>query len=355
MRDPGDRGGDVPAERIPVHRAARAAREDQLTVRQVRVETRAGQRRAVAELRAARPEVHAGVRGLVGVALLRRPRRPAPGPDARETHVARDLLRGEHLELRHLEPRPRGLQAFTAARSLRRVEPEHQRQPRGRDPDRDEVLGGAAEHLPQRPTALDGSELVDARRREVRLAHDCRDLGDAAPPVGRLAARVGRARDEQRRAGAARGQRAQEDQHVLAVLRVRRAPGRQRLRALQLVLAHDRRRAAHRRGRVRVEPVRAVGHGGRVGGLGRRPRATREVEVEVDRLRAPGPDLRREEEVRGSDDIAGLCELLPVRRRAVRVVDPDRFLRRQRAGVALRRDGRPRRRGQPGAREQQHE
>ena len=327
---------------MTVNRAAGAWPKDQLAFGQIGVQRRPGLSGRVAQLRVAGPEVDASVGRLVGIRLTGRPGRPAPGPDGGEPELTCDGSSGKCLELRQLEPLARGPQLLPPSGARRRLEPEHDPQLRGRDPDRDEVLRPAAEHLADRSAALDDAQLVDLRRREVDLANDRGHLGDLAPPVPCLAAGIGDAGDEQDRLRAAGGERAEKDQHIRAVLRVAHAPGRQGARTLQLVLGNHRVGAPHRVRGIRVEPVRAVGDRGRIGGLGRGPGPPREVEVEVDGLRPAGANLRRKDEVRGGIDGACLRKQLPERNRAVGEVDPDRLLGRERAGAArggLRRGG----------------
>ena len=68
------------------------------------VEVLAGEVRAVAQLRVARPEPDAGGRLLVRVALADAPDAPAPRPDGRDGELLGDLLRRQRLELDDVEP-----------------------------------------------------------------------------------------------------------------------------------------------------------------------------------------------------------------------------------------------------------
>ena len=110
------------------------------------------------------------------------------------------------------------------------------------------------------------------RRAEVGLAHDVGDCRDLLPPVAGLAARVGRAGDEQERPCAARGERLQIDQNVC--------------RYCAFVADHGvssrRRRARSRRSTAVVQPTRLrrvveepVARGRYDRGVGRRRAACR--------------------------------------------------------------------------------
>src|SRR5215210_6150157 len=176
-------------DRPPVERAARARREPELTLGAGRVEARAARGRAVAELRVSRPEVHARGCGLVGIGLALAPDAPPPRPDRAQLELARDLLRGERLQLRHLEPRP-ARSALPSAGARSRVEAQHQPELARRDPDARELGDAPAKHVSERAAAHYGPLLRELRRAEVRLTDDVRVLRELAPPFARLAAHV---------------------------------------------------------------------------------------------------------------------------------------------------------------------
>jgi len=148
---------------------------------------------------------------------------------------------------------------------------------------------------------------------------------------------VGVAGKQQERARAPLGESLEEREHVRAVLRGRRRPRRGQLRAKELVLRQQRVVAA-RGGNGGVEElVRARLDRRRVGRLRRRADAVVHVEVEVDGLRAPGPQLRRNQEVRRrSDDPRPGEDRRPERDHPVGVVDPERLHLRQPAGQGQR-------------------
>src|SRR5207237_5339654 len=105
-------------------RAASAPGEDELPFRPRGVELLSGDLRSVAELRVARPEIDAGRERLVRVVLGDAPDAPAPRPDRAQADLLRDLLRGQGLELAHLEPLPQR-RAVAASEAGRRVAAEH--------------------------------------------------------------------------------------------------------------------------------------------------------------------------------------------------------------------------------------
>src|SRR5207237_6096878 len=118
-------GADVARiDSLARERAAGAPREDELPFRPRGVELLSGHLRAVAELRVTRPEVDAGRERLVRVVLGDAPDAPAPRPDRAQADLLRDLLRGQGLQLGHLEPLPQR-RAVAASEAGRRVEAEH--------------------------------------------------------------------------------------------------------------------------------------------------------------------------------------------------------------------------------------
>ena len=140
---------------LAVHLAAGARREDELALGARRVELRPGNLRPVAELRVAGPEVDAGGERLLRVVLRRvlAEDRPAPRPDRPQPELLGDLLGGERLQLRHLEPRAE-LGVLAAAGAGRRVEAEHDPELARRDAERRVRRDPLPEQRPQRPAAL---------------------------------------------------------------------------------------------------------------------------------------------------------------------------------------------------------
>ena len=133
---------------------------------------------------------------------------------------------------------------------------------------------------------------VDLRRGEIDLAHEVRVERHLAPPVAGLAVRERAAVQEQERMRAERAQPAHELEHVVAVLRVRRRPGRREVRAQHLVERDPRRRAARRCDGAVEDAVRPVLDDVRVDRVGRSPDALAQVHLPVDGLRAEGAQLR---------------------------------------------------------------
>src|SRR6185312_10841545 len=115
------------------------------------------------------------------VTLADAPGGPAPRPHRSQADLARDLLRGQSLQLRHLEP---GIarRALTPPRASGRLEAEHQPELAGGQPRRGELRDPLAEEVAQRAAALDRPLLRDAGRGEVRLAHDFGVLRELPPP-----------------------------------------------------------------------------------------------------------------------------------------------------------------------------
>ena len=166
-----------------------------------------------------------------------------------------------------------------------------ERDPAGGDPDLGQVVDEAAQALAHREARRGRAELVEAdrvRRGEVDLAEQDRDLRDLLPPVGGVAAGVGRVRDREQRRRAEVREVGEELEDVRAVLRVVRRPRRRRLGAGELVLGDRRRLAAGDRDGVVEERLRAVVDQRRVGRVARRADALVEVEVEEDGRRAGG-------------------------------------------------------------------
>ncbi len=340
-REPADR---APVEGFALNRAARAGREHDLSLVTGLVESLRRDLRAVAELRVARPEVDAGRRRLVRVVLGRglAPHRPAPRPDRAETELFRDLFRGKRLQLRDLQPREQR-RVLAPTRARRRVEAEHDPELARRDAHRGVRRDAVAEERPQRPAAGERALLRDARGGEVGLADDVRVVRDLPPPVAGDVAGVRHGGDQQHRMRTPGRERLEVDQDVAPVLGVRGAPGRDQVRAVELVLGDHRLRAPHRhRGRV-VHPVRPVDHVRRIERLERRADPADEVQVEVDRLRAVAPEQLGIDEVRGRPDHAGPRKDLPEGNRAVGEVDPERSLVGDPAGLG--RGSRPGRSG----------
>ena len=139
------------SEQPPRRLALRSAGQDQLTLGQRCVEPATGHLRPCTEAVVSRPEVHAGRRRLVGIAIGRRPLAPPPGPDRGQRDLAADLLDREHLPLDRVEPGARGLQVLAAALARVRVKSEEDPDLRHGDPDRRQIGDSLAEGIAQRP------------------------------------------------------------------------------------------------------------------------------------------------------------------------------------------------------------
>ena len=355
---PVERGDIVREELRLVEQAQRPRRQGRADVER-RVEARPGEGRGVAERVVAHPEPRARSLRLVGVVAGRVERRPAPGPDARDVQLGRNLLRRECLPLDDVEPLRERLQAFAAAGLGRRAEGQHHPEPVRRHADLDQLLEPVAHGRAQAAAALHRTLLGDRRAGEVDLRHEVCDLGGLLPPrVGGGVVRVGVAREEQEGPRAAVGEPLQEREHVRAVLRGGRCPRGWQLRPEELVLGHQRVVAAGRRHGRCEELVGARLDRRGIGRLRRGADAVVQVEVEVDGLRALGAELRRDEEVRrGADDPGPREDRRPERNTAVGVVDPERLRRREAARKRQLRCGRLRGRRAPAGgsrREREH-
>ena len=216
------------------------------------------------------------------------------------------------------------------------LEPEHDPELRGRDPERRQAQDSLPHRRSKRAVPEERALLVDVRRVEVDLEHEVGDLRRLPPPVAGVAGRVGGARDEEVRVRAARRERPQVQQDVRAVLRIRDRPRRDEARAEELVLGDRRSRAARGLDGDVEELVGARDDRLRVRRLGGSADAVVQVHVPVHGLRAGRTQLRREDQVRGGRDDPRPSELVPERDRAVREVDPDRLLRRQGRALAVR-------------------
>jgi hypothetical protein len=298
----------------------------ELPDRQRRIHRRAGGARAAAELGVAHPEVDADRLALVLVDSGRAERRPAPRPDRVGAQLLRHLPHGQRLELHDLEPLRARLQAFAAARARRRLELELERNPARRNPDLGEAPDERAHPAAHRPARADGTERMQLRHvrgGEEDLPDEQRFGCQVPPPLRRLAARVRRVRDRDRRKRAALLQPANEGKRVRAVLRGRRRPRRRRLRPEELVQRDPgSRTAGHHDGEVE-QAICAVRDRRRIGGHRRRPDAVVEVEVEEDRCRTVLARLGRLD--RPGRERKRQSRLLRQRRIVACEVDPERI------------------------------
>ena len=297
----------------------------ELADRQRRVQRRPGSSRAAAQVLVAHPEVDAHGLALVLVDPGRAEGRPAPRPDRVRSQLLRHPSRRERLQLHDLEPlRPR-LQPLAPARARRGLELELERDPARRDPDVRELAherAHAATHRPARPDRPERVQLRHVRRGEEDLPDQQRRRGQVAPPLRRIAARVGRVRDRHGGNRAPLLQPPYERERIGAVLGGRRRPRGRRLGAEELVQGDPRRLAArHRDGEVE-EPVGALLDQRRVGRHRRRADAVVEVEVEEDGRRPVLARLRRLD--RAGRERERQPRLLRQRRVVAREVDPER-------------------------------
>ena len=284
-------------------------RAGQLPFGQRLVELGPGHLRARAQAVVPRPEVDARGGRLVGIAIRRGPLAPAPGPDRRAADLAADLLDREHLHLivsnqalaglRRSRPpwpgfvwKPRKIPIFDRGMPIevRSVTPWRKAFRSVRDPSTGPCRRSAGG--------------------EVDLAYEVRVERHLAPPVAGLAVREGAAVQEQERMRAEGVQAAHELEHVVAVLRVRRRPGRREVRAEHLVERDPRRRAGRRRDRPVEDAVGPVLDDVRLERVTRSPDALAEVHLPVDRLLPEGPHLRREDEVRRRSHDAGRANIV---------------------------------------------
>ena len=216
---------------------------------------------------------------------------------------------------------------------------QHHPEPARRHADLDQVLHAGAHRRAEAPAPGHRALARDPRTREVDLGHEVCDLRGGLPPRIRiLVVGVRPVREEKERTRPALGQAAEIGEHIGAVLRRRRRPRGRQLRTEELVLG-DQRVVAARRGDGGVEElVGARLDRRRVGGVRRRADAVVQVEVEVDGLRALGPQLRRDDELRrGCDDPRPREDRRPERHHPVGVVDPERLCLWQPAGKRQRR------------------
>ena len=252
--------------------------------------------RPAAQVLVAHPEVDAHGLALVLVDPGCTEGRPAPGPDRVCPELLRHASRRERLQLHDLEPlRPR-LQPLASPRARRGLELELERDPARRDPDVRELAHESAHpaaHRPARPDRPERVQLRHVRRREEDLPDQQRRRGQVAPPLRRIAARVGRVRDRHGGKRPTLLQPPDERERVRAVLGGRRRPRGRRLGAEELVQGDPRRLAARHRDREVVEPVGALLDQRRIGRHRRRPDAVVEVEVEEDRRGSVLARLRR--------------------------------------------------------------
>jgi hypothetical protein len=251
--------------------------------------------------------------------------------------LGRDLPRRERLELDDLEPGVLRLEAVATALTGSRLKLQLESDARGRDPDLCEVRDEPAQAAPHRAARPHRAEVVQAlrpRRGEVHLPDQDRRLRRLAPPLGRVAAGVRRVGDRDRDGRTERVERLHEREDVGAVLRVRRAPRRRRLRAEQLVLGDQRCRAAGDLLREDELLLRLRLDAGRIRGYRRRADAIVEVQIEEDGRGARLPHLLRHRRARGDGEHEP--RLGNDRRVVARIVDPEWGGRRQAAGGRVR-------------------
>ena len=281
--------------------------------------------RAAAEAVVPRPEIDAGRRRLVRVAVGLRAHSPQPHDQTVSKGISRRTcliastwsLMWLNQALAGFRPsrppwpgfvwKPRKMPIFEGGIpiSVRSVTPWRNALRRSREPS----IGPCA---------------VDLGRREVDLADEVGVERRLPPPVAGLAVRERAGREQQEWMRAERTQAPDEDDDVLPVLRVRRRPGRGEVRAPHLVERDPRRRAGRGRDRAVEDAVGPVLDDGRIQRVRRRADPLAEVHLPVDGLRAERADLRRVDEVRCGGHDSGPREHRPVRHRPVCEVDPER-------------------------------
>ena len=338
-----DRGGE---HATACKRTGHAGGEDDLSLDTRGVESRPGPARCVAQRRVTRPEVGAGGRDLVRID--RAEKRPAPGPDRRDSRLLGNLLGREPLPLHHPQPRLHRLEplAATAPRRQGRVEPERDPELGRSDTDGLELRDEAPSAFPHPPRPEHRTELEEPRTAEVQLVDDRSDSRDLPPPVGGGTGGVRVSVHQQHRPGAAVGEPFHQGQDVRAIRRVRRRPRRRQRRPEQLVEGDHRRRACGRGDRLLEQRRRRAVDRGRVGRSGRLADQRRKVKLEVRRRSAAVAEGSRDRDPAGGDHDSRLGEeRAHVRSNAAfGVVDPDRRRGRQAAKIrprVLRRGRRP--------------
>ena len=262
----------------------------------------------------------------------------------RQLELARDLADGERLPLRDVEPARARLQPLAATRARPRLEPDHDPDARGRDPDREQLRRRLPVAHPEPTRTVDRPVPPDEIRVRVVLEHEIGHRADRLPPRRGVAAGERLARHEERRSSAARGEAADEAKNVRPVALGGRSQRRRQRRAPELVQRDQRRLAAGDGDRIVEERVGSLLDQRRIGWIGRCADALAQVHVPVNGSRSGRPRFRRELRPAGADHDAGPSEALaPEGHRAVGEVDP--------GGLSLGQAARECRRARAGPRE----